>query len=58
MIDGLYQVIENRKDGLYQVIENRICAGFLIENGKLKYCAPYLRRNFLYWLKIAKKIND
>jgi hypothetical protein len=41
------------KDGLYLVDYKDICAGFVIENGKVTRCAPILRRNFEFWKSIA-----
>jgi hypothetical protein len=41
------------RDGLYQVRTPRLCAGFEIKDNKLIACAPILRRNFLYWCKLA-----
>lgn len=41
------------KDGLYQVTTRYLCAGFLIEGGKVTICAPILARNILYWIKLA-----
>lgn len=38
-------------DGLYQVTTSLICAGFVIEEGRLKYCAPVLRKKFDTWWK-------
>lgn len=44
------------KDGLYQVTNPYLCAVFVIQNGKVKQCAPILRRKLGYWMKIAKFI--
>lgn len=41
------------RDGLYQVTNGWLCAGFVIENGKLARCAPILRRRFMYWRTVA-----
>lgn len=41
------------KDGLYQVTTNYLCAGFVIEGGKLTHCAPILLRNFLFYKTLA-----
>jgi hypothetical protein len=32
------------KDGLYQVRWRNVCAGFIIEKGRVTVCAPILRR--------------
>lgn len=34
-------------DGLYQVTTDYYCAGFVLEGGKVKTCAPVLRRNLV-----------
>ena len=31
------------RDGLYHVLTPRLCAGFVVENGKVTRCAPILR---------------
>lgn len=46
------------KNGLYRVTNHYLCAGFVIENGKLKWCAPILRRKFNYWKTIAIRLGD
>lgn len=44
-------------DGLYQVTTSYLCAGFLVENGKVTDCAAILRKKLSYWITIAKKVN-
>lgn len=44
------------QDGLYEVDYKQINAGFYIENGRLLYCAPVLRKRFDFWKTIAKKV--
>jgi len=44
-------------DGLYQVTTSYLCAGFVVENGKITMCAPILRKKINYWITIAKKCN-
>jgi len=44
------------KDGLYQVTTSYLCAGFEIKRGQVVACAPILRKNILFWMKIAKLI--
>jgi len=46
------------KDGLYQVTKYKICAGFIIQNGKVLACAPILRNRFNYWKTIAKEVKE
>jgi len=45
------------RDGLYQVTHKGICAGFVVENGKVTVCAPILRKRLAYWATIAKAIK-
>jgi hypothetical protein len=45
-------------DGLYRVETNSICAGFVIEGGRVTACAPILRKRFGYWMQLAVKIGD
>lgn len=52
MRDGFYYVDKLMPDG------NRICAGFVIKNGKIVRCAPILRRKINYWKTIATRIGD
>lgn len=43
------------KPGLYQVTTRELCAGFEITKaGKLGACAPVLRKNIFFWLRLAK----
>lgn len=42
------------RDGLYQVDYGSICAGFVIEGGRLAACAPILERRFAYWFLKAR----
>lgn len=44
------------KDGLYRVTTSYLCAGFVIENGRVTMCAPILRRKLAYWRTIAKRV--
>ena len=44
-------------DGLYRVDFNNVCAGFVIAGGKLKQCAPILRKKFSWWATKATKVN-
>lgn len=45
-------------DGLYQVTTRYLCAGFVVEKGRITMCAPILRRKLSYWMTIAKRIGD
>ncbi len=37
------------KDGLYRVEWGSICAGFVVERGKVTRCAPILRKRLAFW---------
>jgi hypothetical protein len=43
------------KDGLYRVTTTYLCAGFVVNNGKVKVssCAPVLRKKLKYWAGLA-----
>jgi hypothetical protein len=40
-------------DGLYRVETSYLCAGFVVENGKVVTCAPILRKKLAYWQTVA-----
>lgn len=44
-------------DGLYRVTNHYLCAGFVIEDGRVTMCAPILRKKIGYWKTIARKIS-
>ena len=44
-------------DGLYQVTTRYLCAGFMVESGRVTMCAPILRKKLAYWKTIAKKVS-
>ena len=44
------------RDGLYQVTTNYLCAGFVVENGKITMCAPILVQRLAFWKTVAKRI--
>jgi hypothetical protein len=46
------------KDGLYRVCYKNICAGFIVENGKVTRCAPILLSKIEYWKTIAVWISE
>ena len=50
--------INKMTDGLYQVTTPYLCAGFVIENGRVTQCAPILRKRIAYWMTIAKPVNQ
>jgi hypothetical protein len=45
-------------DGLYRVITSYLCAGFVIERGRVTLCAPILRRRLGYWMTVAARISE
>jgi hypothetical protein len=45
-------------DGLYEVTTNWLCAGFIVKDGFVVWCAPILRKKLLYWMTVAKKTHD
>lgn len=45
-------------DGLYRVTTTYLCAGFVIEQGRVARCAPILRKKMSYWMKIAVRVSD
>lgn len=46
------------KDGLYQVTTSYLCAGFVVEGGRVIECAPILRRKLGYFMSIARRISS
>jgi hypothetical protein len=47
----------NLPDGLYQVRNAYLCAGFVVEGGRVTACAPILRRKIRHWVLAARKIS-
>lgn len=45
------------RDGLYQVTTSYLCAGFIVEAGKVTICAPILRRKLAYWMTVARRVG-
>lgn len=45
-------------DGLYQVTTRYLCAGYYVQNGRVIFCAPILRKRLAYWMTIAVRIGD
>lgn len=43
-------------DGLYRVVTPYLCAGFVVENGRVARCAPILRRKMAYWATVARLV--
>ena len=45
-------------DGLYRVVTKHLCAGFVLEQGKVTYCAPILRKRLSYWMTVAEFVDS
>lgn len=45
-------------NGLYRVVTSYLCAGFVIEDGKMTMCAPILRKKIDYWKTIARRVEN
>ena len=45
-------------DGLYRVMTPYLCAGFVVEGGKVTACAPILRKRLAYWQTVAVRVPD
>jgi hypothetical protein len=45
------------KDGLYRVTTSYLCAGFVLEQGKVTICAPILKKKLAYWMTVAKYVG-
>lgn len=54
--DGVEEVI--LKDGLYRVKTPYLCAGFVVRNNRVVYCAPILRNRIHYWTTVAQRMDD
>lgn len=46
------------RNGLYRVTTSYLCAGFLMHDNQVVYCAPILLRRFGYWVTRARRISD
>lgn len=46
-------------DGLYTVIAPPLLtAGFVVEGGRIRKCAPILKRRIGYWIKRATRVQE
>jgi hypothetical protein len=45
-------------DGLYRVVTSYLCAGFVVEGGRVTVCAPILRKKRAYWQTVAVRLAD
>lgn len=43
-------------DGLYQMTTEYLCAGFVVERGRVTLCAPILRKRVAYWRTVARRV--
>lgn len=46
------------QDGLYRVTTRYLCAGFVVQAGRITICAPILRNKLAYWQTVAVRIGD
>ena len=46
------------RDGLYRVTTRKLCAGFVVEGGRVALCAPRLRRRLAYWQTVAVPVRN
>jgi hypothetical protein len=44
-------------DGLYQVTTRYLCAGFVVEDGRVTMCAHILRKRIGYWQTVARRVE-
>jgi hypothetical protein len=44
------------KDGLYRVTTPYLCAGFVVEGGRVTLCAPILHKRIEYWQTQGKYV--
>ena len=44
-------------DGLYRVETPYLCAGLVMQDGRVVACAPILQRKLGYWLRMAERIG-
>lgn len=44
-------------DGLYRVTTGYLCAGFVVEGGRVTLCAPVLRKRLAYWRTLAVRVR-
>jgi hypothetical protein len=42
---------------LFRVCTSRLCAGFVVEHGRVVACAPILRKRLAYWRTIAQRVD-
>jgi hypothetical protein len=45
------------KDGLYRVATRYLCAGFVVQGGRVVECAPILNRRIAYWMTVAVRVS-
>ncbi len=44
-------------NGLYRVATPHLCAGFVVEDGRVTRCAPILHKRLAYWLTVAQWVS-
>lgn len=47
----------SKRDGLYQVTTRYLCAGFVVEGGRVVRVAPILRKRWMYLRTLARWIG-
>jgi hypothetical protein len=45
------------RDGLYRVDYRALCAGFVVEAGRVTRCAPILRKRLAFWMGVASWVG-
>jgi len=45
------------RDGLYRVDRFGLCAGLVIEGGKVVACAHVLRKRLAWWMRFARWVG-
>lgn len=45
------------EDGVYRVVSGAICAGYVVEGGRVVSCAPVLRRRIDYWMTKGVRVD-
>lgn len=45
-------------DGLYRVEHGSVCAGFVIEDGRVVRCAPILRKRMDFWVRRSRRCAE
>lgn len=46
------------QDGLWVVVTSYLCAGFVVEHGRVVDCAPMLVKRLEYWKTVARWVCE